>query len=597
MQLTVPNRTPPGKDAFDSRQASVRQWVEALPLANVGETSRLLYQALEDLNRQDIPAQQRFRALEALHEPVRLVTEHMKKHFVGKPLPPDHRDLKIAHLSRAITLSLATGYKILVMEQIAGVGRRDRKLLMTSVHRAMRLLGLVLLKAFQVYESPPQGVWLEIHSLYRFAEGLRLHSQKIPDPLAADPQPTTIGNLYRQILLLALACPYRMRQNEAEQVYLALEKWARHCELNRIEKRPEALFVTNLDRDEGPAYLVLRNTGCNPDTMRTVETQRLSEHIRKALAEPRASGLRTSTLRHLMLVWGVMPKRRYSRVRNHAQAVVTMGLSALHYFISGEVIFNQPEHARACPPDLVARQSAEKPRIQEAARFSARNPAGDGATPDVWEMNYRLEGETPPSDLETAVARVAAGPVINTSFQTQRWKMVNVSAGGYCLLWDNLETTRAQVGELIGIREQNDPDSFHWRLGVIRWLKFAKKHGLELGIQMLSPSAVAIAGRRDGRGHKNDDYTRGLLLPEIANIQQHATLLLPSPPFRVGDSIVVNCYGRNVGAELTRLVENTGSFAQFQFRALGEVDQPGRRKTGKDDDRNKSDFDDVWELL
>jgi hypothetical protein len=212
-------------------------------------------------------------------------------------------------------------------------------------------------------------------------------------------------------------------------------------------------------------------------------------------------------------------------------------------------------------------------------------------------MNYRIEGEQPPSRTERAVARAAVGGIgINTNHYAQGWKMVNVSAGGYCLLWDNPETTRAQVGELLGIREESDPDTFHWRLGVIRWLKFAEKRGLELGVQMLSPGAVGIAARPERKTHtKNKNYTRGLLLPEIAPIQQRATLLLPSPPFKIGDTAVANCHGKDVRVKLTKLVENTGSFAQFQFEPLGEIEQQKRQSPLTT--RKPRDFDDIWDLL
>ena len=154
--------------------------------------------------------------------------------------------------------------------------------------------------------------------------------------------------------------------------------------------------------------------------------------------------------------------------------------------------------------------------------------------PDVWEMNYHHRGQdAEPSSTEVAVARAAAGMQIDTSHQTQNWKMVNVSAGGYCLLWDNPETTRAQVGELLGIREQSDPDTFHWRLGVIRWLKFVEKRGLELGVQMLSPGAVGVAARMDIKSRSKE---RGLhAWPATAGNRidsAASTLLLPSPPFK-----------------------------------------------------------------
>ncbi|VAW76427.1 hypothetical protein MNBD_GAMMA15-1720 [hydrothermal vent metagenome] len=598
MQLSVPNRTSPKSGSFDSNPVSVKDWIDHLPMANVGETTKLLFEALNDLNHQDIPAQQRFKTLELLQKPIRYVTDHMKKHVIGRPLPPMMKNLKIAHLSREITHALATGYKVLVMEQIAGVGRKDKKLLLTAIHRSVKLLGLVLLKAYQVYEPYPEAVWLEINSLYRYAESNGLHRSKVLDAVATLQHNSTVADIYKQILLLALACPYRLRHGEADEIYNALEDWASFCDLKTFGQQPKALFAANLDADEPPSYLVLRDSNENQGTIRTLDTGRLAEHIRSATSEGRSKRptvVKPATLRHLMLAWGVMPKRRYSRVKDQSRVIVSMGLSSIHYFVSGEVAFNQAPVSEECHTDLKGNQE-QALRIEEPARYGAQNVQTDNnSLPDVWEMDYRIEGEASPSDLQTAVARAASGMQLNPSHRTQNWKMVNISAGGYCLLWDNLETTRAQVGELLGIREESDPNTFHWRLGVIRWLKFADKRGLDLGVQMLSPGAVAIAGRPDQRGAKDDAFTRGLLLPEIVTLQQSATLLLPSPPFRVGDTAIVNCHGKNVRVELTKLVENTGSFAQFQFTAMGEVKPSAQKKAAAKPVSN--DFDDVWELL
>ena len=231
MQLSVPNRTAPKSGSFDSNPASVKKWIDALPMANIGETTRLLFEALTDLNHQDIAAQQRFKTLELLYRPVRYVTERMKKHFVGQPLPPSPGSLKIANLSREISHALATGYKVLVMEQIAGIGRKDKKLLVIAIHRAIKQLSAVLLKAYQVYEPYPDSVWLEVHSLYRYAENNRLHKTRVSEEQAPEKNSSTIADAYKQILLLALACPYRLRHSEAEDIYKALEEWAPYATL------------------------------------------------------------------------------------------------------------------------------------------------------------------------------------------------------------------------------------------------------------------------------------------------------------------------------------------------------------------------------
>ncbi len=602
MQLSVPNRTAPKSGSFDSNPASVKKWIDALPMANIGETTRLLFEALTDLNHQDIAAQQRFKTLELLYRPVRYVTERMKKHYISQPLPLPPGNLMIAKLSREISHALATGYKVLVMEQIAGIGRKDKKLLVTAIHRSIRQLSAVLLKAYQVYEPYPDSVWLEVHSLYRYAENNRLHKTTVAEEQAPEKKSSTIADAYKKILLLALACPYRLRHSEAEDIYQALEEWAPYADLQSLGKPTDALFATNLDSDQPPSYLVLRDANENCHTSRVLTTRKLAEQLRRELAEKRDKDpgkhrhqVKTSTLRRLMLAWGVMPKRRFSRVKDQSQVVVAMGLSSIHYFVSGEVAFNDASVAHDCHGELGTDRRGTP--LPDRAHFGAKaTREHEGRLPDVWEMDYRLEGEPGSSSVEETVARAAVGMQIDTSHCTQSWKMVNVSAGGYCLLWDNPEMTRAQVGELLGIREESDPDTFHWRLGVIRWLKYIDKRGLDLGVQMLSPGAVGIAARRDKKSRSRDEnYTRGLLLPEIASLQQQATLLLPSPPFKPGDTAIANCHGRDVRVRLTKLVENTGSFAQFQFTSLGEISQPQVKKPAKAP--KSTDFDDVWELL
>lgn len=589
MQLHIQQRKPRGNATFDANPAAVERWVEALPIVNIGETARLLYEALGDLRQQGLPPAQRFKVMERLRPRVFYVLEALKKHIVGQSFPLADKPRKVARLARELLRELGDGYKILVMEMVSGEGRRDNRTLTTGLHRAMQCLAQLLLKTYQTYAPHPEGVWSDIHQLYRYGEAQGLHRTQVPVEVPEDAFPSSLETLYKQVLLLALACPYRMRHGEAEEVQARLERWAEHSRLTPMSLPGEhpGLFMSNLASDEPPIYRSLRQGGENDVLCRALDTSELAEDIRAALTslpegQPIPSPLE-HTLRRLMLAWGVMPKRRFSRSQQSARVSVAMGLTASHHFISGEAAFS----TRA--------GSLGEETYQEPPRFQAR-PAGD------WELEpmpmHQATATQPSRPIRVDIPGdpEAAGEAPEPAFQSHDWHMINVSAGGYCLLWDRLESSRAQVGELVGIRELDDPDVFHWRLGVVRWMKSST--GLELGVQMLSPGAVAVGARPYPATSQDQRFDRALLLPEIRSLEQPATLLLVAPPFRVGGSAIINSNGREVKVKLNKMVENTGSFAQFQFVTLEETRCATTNPFQEEQDSStEADLDEVWELI
>jgi hypothetical protein len=81
----------------------------------------------------------------------------------------------------------------------------------------------------------------------------------------------------------------------------------------------------------------------------------------------------------------------------------------------------------------------------------------------------------------------------NRPLSIESWKMIDVSAGGYCLLWESNDVSSAQVGELVAIRRTSaDGGDEGWKLGVIRWMKFTPDRGLVLGMQQLASLAIPV---------------------------------------------------------------------------------------------------------
>ena len=600
------DRTAPTSSPFDTRPAQVEAWVASLPLANLGESSRLLFEALSKTNGQEMPAEQRFRMLELLGTPLHTVVEGLKVHFVGKSFPLGDKGRQIVQLTQTLMNLMAAGYRRVVEDSGDKRGfMRDNRQAIVAVHRALTYHGQALLRAYQVYAPYPPGVWQRVHRLYQFAEAQGFAQTAIKDDSPAADGTATVEDAYKRILLLALACPYRLRQGEVEQVYHWLGEWARHAALSKLveTRNPNSLFVANFETDDPPTYRVLRHTEQHSDACRLLNASRLADAIRDT-HQPQRSDKRTArqineqVLRRLMLAWGVMPKRRYTRTQKQSTAAVAMGLSTVHYFIGGDAVFDD------------ARYGDDETLFNKPARFEAGELPDQQYMPDVWTMSdiHIAHG---PSDshkdtfgnqyidfntTETKKPRPAFTPMPRpshvVSYEMHEWKMLNVSAGGYRLLWDKSEDSQAHVGELLGLRESGDPDSFHLSLGVVRWMKQSVERGLELGVEMLSPGAVAV-GTKIHKIGGGTEYLRSLLLPAVKAIGQPATLLTPALPYHVGDIVMVNSHGKEARVELTKLVENTDSFAQFQFRPLDS--QASVAPDSKPD--QSDDFSALWSQL
>ena len=263
----------------------------------------------------------------------------------------------------------------------------------------------------------------------------------------------------------------------------------------------------------------------------------------------KATGLGDAqTMQKLMLAWGMMPKRKFSRYRQAASIRLVMGLNSIHRLCAPPVIEERDER-NGITETIRDHQYLQDPTFEKTTSITTEKQGASGA-----------KGESQHKLLRGAYS--AAGSSLNP---VESWKMENMSAGGFCMLWDSASASSAQVGELVAIMSQPEDEKDDTQLGAIRWMKFTPEHGLELGIQLLSPGATAVwASLCEDDVHPGNKL-QGILLPEIKAISQPASLLLPSLPFRSGCISTLENGEKKESIILTRQLENTGSFAQYSF--------------------------------
>ncbi len=586
--INIPERSKPGKTSFSIRPKKVEQWLEDLPRANLGETARLLYDALLDVNQTNYSYQDRLRFLESLRDPIQYVTDSLKKHFIGASYPLPIKNQKIAAATREIQTAMALGYKIAISDILThSFLFTDKKLLTTLLHRAITYYGRTLLTSYQIYAPCAPNVWLELHKLYHIAESRKLENQQVDDYQRVYVERASINAEYSRILLLALASPYKLRQGEASKIYFTLERWTRHCQLSNVDDykdRESGFFGVMLDRDAPPRSLAMTMPeDCDPQLCRILNTQTLAELIRGEIQGSEDIGESTITsielsrpdlshdlLRRLLIAWGVETKRNFSRTDAHEKVEVSIGLNSIHKHIGKHrgakqnEIYNNPAHFDSM---VIENVNEEKP--------------------DIWNMVYptELSGLAPLVEEEINLNSPDSSNPTSPSYQQGSWAIINESAGGYCLEYRKGTSAKAQVGELMGIRRKSD-EVWKWGIGVIRWMKFSSTRTLRLGVEMLNPDAAAVGIRSLAAEGDKSAYQRTLMLPEIHAIQQPTSLITPPAPWRVGNQLSINILGKTVQVQLTAVTQCTGLFSQFNFKFLN----------AKQDETDTSDVSGHWEL-
>lgn len=565
MSLKIPRPGKRSKQQFNTSIPAVRRWIDNLPLINIEASVQQLEFALNEINKADIPASVRHDALELLTAPVIHVCEVLKKSYLGKQFPLRKRELDSAAKVAGLYQRMATSYKILVSVMVKKPDSRTG--LTIAIHRAMRHLSEVLIGNYQIYLPCPAGIWEDLHTLYAISEQFGLQQQAVKDITQHKPVESTIEAIYKQILLLSLACPYRLRQAIIREVYKLLDQWAPYSKLlGGSAEAGNAFFTWNLESDNAPVYLTERNQDERDAQWRALDTSDMAEPVRMVIKARKENSKRYSVhlderiLQRLMLSWGVMPERKFTRHPQDASVQVVLGLRTVHSIISDAEPEPQ-EEPKAETEILREREYLLDPTLEQPTTINTGHSASGTRQPsDNWPS-------FPRQDTASTGGRPAG--TVNDSITIENWKMQDMSAGGYCLLWDSEETTGAQIGELVAIKTSRDSDD-DWHLGVVRWMKFTRERGLGLGVEMMSPGASAIHARVCDEKSSANEEMQGILLPDIIKLHQQATLLLPPLLFHTGCRSKLFHGDKQEQIRLTRQLEDTGSFAQFYFSPADE---------------------------
>ncbi|WP_223488363.1 molecular chaperone [Pseudomonas sp. A-RE-19] len=568
----------------------LKRWIANLPKANIGETARQLYQGLSELNQLLTPSDNRLQLLELLRPEVYYVCKHLERHFLHQAIVLDERSRKIANLCQALQSQLAIGYKQIVI-RIAPRFSKDRASLLTQVlQRAIHCLNGALIRATQLYCPVPEGLWLELHQLYRIGCQFQLQRLNVRDELASQTQSLSIEQTYITALLLGASRCNQLRQNQIARLAEVLEPWSQWIKLQPAKPDDNGLFAVAPDLDSGPRYRSKFHReqqesllGIDPQPLVAAIETHLQQPADKASPLPVPAGLSLDTLQHLYAAWGQAAERSFQRTVGHGTLTLCVGMSALHFYLGGQRSFNDIlKKPGARPAQFSASEPASRAKDQWKQAFDAA-PHGTADTLLPYEeIEYpHLQND----DSHEASDR-------QQHFPTYVLPVINHSPGGYCLAWPGAVPTELQAGEMVGIE---DAAGQGWSVAVVRWIRQVRGGGTQMGIEQVAPYAEPCGLQLMRSGAEHSQYLRGLLLPAISAVDLPATLLSPRLPFQEGNKVLINTNGQERRAGLERRVASTNSFNQFAYRSLETAGIENAARSGGVG--AAEEFDSLWKSL
>ncbi|HEY0268844.1 MAG TPA: hypothetical protein VGC12_06375 [Methyloradius sp.] len=522
LSLKIPALTDKPLMIAETRAQKISDFLENLPLANPLNAATALFEEMEILNRQKVTSDARVKALELYRTAVANLSEILASYYckAGLPLPPQAKTC--AGAAESLWLELSYGYKLaLIDEQNKLFSLSSSKSNALIIQRAIEAMSQLALVYYKTYFSPPSSLWSDLNQLYLHAVQQSLHEVEVPISAEAT---STISNTFKQTLLASLAYPQHLAPLDIKHVSDYAARYAEHARLQDVGllESTAGIFLVSLQSDKAPIPYVKNAKdplSAGDIFLVTVDLARvIHRHIQLLQSDnlpknndlpPEASDARyIDLLTHLIKHWGASPKRVFNRSRKSDGVKLGVGIAAAHFYIGGE------QHA---------------------------------SLPEASEDNIELSDD-----------RLIAPKITPAEFNLGHWLITNISAGGMALRKPVNAQDNIRVGDIVCLKEDK---SSAWSIGVIRWATNDDQEYLDIGAQLIAPTAKSIGINRISPAI----HEKGLLLPEMQMLKQPQSIIAPSGTYGPARLLDIEEDDKTLRIMITKLIERTSRFERFGF--------------------------------
>ncbi|MSQ50672.1 MAG: hypothetical protein EXR28_02165 [Betaproteobacteria bacterium] len=499
MNLGLPSMTADAAPAFIDAK-SCAQWLQELPLANVGPTHGRLLGELEELNGFEMPPGERIKVLELLREAVLFVQTEQSRKFSGKPVPLAKQERELFLNVIALWDAFALGWRHCLQNLDQGIGGISGQAAIIC-QRCLWSLGAKLSEHYKVYQEFNAEEWRRLNRIFAFADGLGVAEQSVAHPATKSASGSSCAETFSQIQLLTLANPNEHPPRQQALIARWIERWGRKAKFSPAPPK---------DSSGTPLGVDLESDACATRSAKAggqiiyIDTSEIGKSLRKRAAALKAGetpeslhlgedvteGLAAQMMVMLHQKWCEDKTARQSQRRKASEhAQVCAGLAAIHYAITG-----RPFDARSDTASLSAQQRAH---FETFGQLSTRA-----------NENYTL----------------AHGLAL------EHWRILDESVSGFRLERPHDGGAgRFLHQQLLAVRPMDAPS---FSLCSVRWISLSENQTPRLGTRTMPGIARGIAARLGGLNVRSEKFLPALMLPALPALRSPATLIIPAGWFR-----------------------------------------------------------------
>ncbi|MGR9116830.1 MAG: hypothetical protein ACU85E_13775 [Gammaproteobacteria bacterium] len=333
-------------------EKALQQWIDELPIANPGLSTRLLFDLLKEFNSLKMSAQSRLDALELLRPSFLSTEDYLRFRLTKDGFPKTEDEQKIFHVLVEIEKEFTLGYWIAVKEMTRReVGWFQGKHVALSLHRAISGLSHIVVSHFILGVPIPDWVWIDIHSLHRLSVKIKKVSSKVPKSFSEPSKAFSVGDCYRQILLLSLTQPEGLMQKEILQVFNFIESLSSLLIFDDKPVQSQSIQCVILtDEDQAPCFVRNSNVDADSSTIYIDFTKFLKALEQKeklvgkeqarfnsmAMVKSNKGTLSADLLEYLTLRWNGVELQGVPLFGDRLDRYLCIGLDATYQLLSDE---------------------------------------------------------------------------------------------------------------------------------------------------------------------------------------------------------------------------------------------------------------------